>query len=227
IGSGNGISALAFALHGIHVDAIEPDLSETIGTGAIKKLKEHYQLYNLNVHQAFAEELNFPDNNFDIVYTRQCMHHAHDLQQFLKECSRVLKKGGILITVRDHVVHNETDKKWFLENHPLQRFYGGENAFSFNEYKSAMTMAGLKIEQVLKHFDNVINYFPLSRYEKEQSEEKTRKLAQSIIKKKLGPLNNIGILRNIAARYVERKLGKVYDENQVPGRMYTFLASKN
>src|SRR5690349_2199329 len=75
IGSGNGISAVAFALEGYDVVTIEPDVSDTVGVGAIIKLKEYYKLYNLQVYEAYAEELQLPNENFDIVYSRQCMHH--------------------------------------------------------------------------------------------------------------------------------------------------------
>lgn len=226
IGSGNGISAVSFALNGINVDAVEPDLSETIGTGAIKELKQHYKLNNLNVYEGFAEELAFQDNVFDVVYARQCMHHAHDLKKFLSECARVLKKGGILLTVRDHVVFNKADKKWFLENHPLQKFYGGENAFSAREYKAAMIDAGLEIKEELKYYDSVINYFPLSSMDKENAEKKSMEFASEVVKRKLGALAEINLFRSIVLKYVERKLGKVNDENKIPGRMYTFLAIK-
>ena len=90
IGSGNGISAIAFALEGYNVTCIEPDPSETIGAGAIKKLKQIYNLDNLFVFQKFAEEINFPDASFDLVYARQCMHHALELNKFVSEASRVL-----------------------------------------------------------------------------------------------------------------------------------------
>ncbi len=226
IGSGNGISAVAFALKDINVDSIEPDPSDTIGAGAIRKLKEHYNLTNLNIHQAYAEEIKFEDNFFDIVYARQCMHHAYNLELFLKECARVLKDGGVLITVRDHVVYNEIDKEWFLENHPLQKFYGGENAFSEEEYKSAIINSGLKVKKVLKHFDSVINYFPLSKKEKEAKENTNKVFVESIIKNKLGVLSKLKIVNKMATVYVKNKLGEVFDERKVPGRMYTFIAVK-
>ncbi len=226
IGSGNGISAVAFALKDINVDSIEPDPSDTIGAGAIRKLKEHYNLTNLNIHQAYAEEIKFEDNFFDIVYARQCMHHAYNLELFLKECARVLKDGGVLITVRDHVVYNEIDKEWFLENHPLQKFYGGENAFSEEEYKSAIINSGLKVKKVLKHFDSVINYFPLSKKEKEAKENTNKVFVESIIKNKLGVLSKLKIVNKLATVYVKNKLGEVFDERKVPGRMYTFIAVK-
>jgi ubiquinone/menaquinone biosynthesis C-methylase UbiE len=226
IGSGNGISAVAFAIDGLQVESVEPDPSATIGAGAINKLKQHYHLANLTVHQGFAEDLKFAAGSFDIVYTRQCMHHAHDLSLFLKECARVLKKGGLLITVRDHVIFDEQDKKWFLENHPLQKFYGGENAFTELEYKNAMEQAGLKIQQRLKHFESVINYFPLSESEKIGNETKNELFIDTLIRKKLGPLSAVPLLKKMAQHYVKGKLKSVYDERKVPGRMYTFLALK-
>jgi ubiquinone/menaquinone biosynthesis C-methylase UbiE len=226
IGSGNGISAAAFALDGIWVDAVEPDPSQTIGAGAIRKLKEQYNLPGLSIYEGFAEDLGFPDNVYDIVYTRQCMHHAHDLPQFLKESARVLKPGGLLITIRDHVIYNETDKKWFLENHPLQKFYGGENAFTFEEYSSAIVAAGFEIKQVLKHFDTPINYFPLKRAEKELHEKQNENYINSAVKKKLGYFAQIPFLNKLAKSYVKKRTGDIYREERVPGRMYSFIAIK-
>lgn len=226
IGSGNGITSVAFAIEGLHVDSVEPDPSLTIGAGAIEKLKEQYHLSNLSVHKAYAEDLKFSDNSFDIVYTRQCMHHAHNLSRFLKECYRVLKKGGGLITIRDHVITDEEDKKWFLQNHPLQKFYGGENAFTADEYKSAMRNAGFSIKKELNHFDSIINYFPLERQEKEKQEKEFESLVDSIIQKKLRSLARIGILNNIASSYIKRRLVHPHDEGKVPGRMHSFLAVK-
>lgn len=113
IGCGNGISSLAFALAGFEVTAVEPDASITVGAGAIRLLKDEYQLPNLNIHVAFAEDIAFASESFDIVYVRQAMHHANNLDKFIAECARVLKKDGMLLTVRDHVVFDEADKHWF------------------------------------------------------------------------------------------------------------------
>lgn len=226
IGSGNGISAIAFALEGVHVDAVEPDPSITIGAGAIKKLKETYQLPKLNVHEGFAEDLKFPAAHFDIVYVRQCMHHAYDLQQFLNECFRVLKKGGVLVTIRDHVIFDEKDKEWFLKNHPLQQYYGGENAFTATEYTSAMKNAGFNVEKELKHFDSVINYYPLSKLEKSEKGKEFSAFVNSIVNKKLGVFTRNALLKKMAVAYVEKKLKHPFDESTIPGRMYSYVALK-
>jgi ubiquinone/menaquinone biosynthesis C-methylase UbiE len=152
IGSGNGISAVSFALEGYDVVTVEPDPSNTIGAGAIRQLKAHYNLSNLEVYESFAEDIKFPGETFDIVYSRQCMHHAYDLARFVSEAFRVLKKSGIFITVRDHVVYDQKDKDLFLEAHPLHKFYGGENAFTLNEYEGALKKAGFTIEKRLGHY---------------------------------------------------------------------------
>jgi len=143
IGAGNGISTISFALDGYKVTASEPDPSETIGAGAIRKLIEIYQLSNVEVIEEFGEALPFGDNTFDVVYGRQVMHHAYDLTQFAVDLYRVLKKEGVLITIRDHVVENASEKEAFLKRHPLQKYYGGENAFSVAEGTIASKLGGL------------------------------------------------------------------------------------
>lgn len=43
---------------------------------------------------ADAENLPFPDNSFDVVYSYGVMHHSPDTQQCVREAWRVLKPGG-------------------------------------------------------------------------------------------------------------------------------------
>jgi len=164
LGSGNGISAISFALQGHEVTAIEPDPSDTVGRGAIKKLCDHFHVL-VNVVEGFGENTGMDNVSFDLVYTRQVLHHAADLNAFIKECYRVLKHNGILFTVRDHVIYNEKDKNWFLNTHPFHRYYGGENAFTLNEYTKGFALAGFQIDKMFKFYDSVINYSPMSQQE--------------------------------------------------------------
>jgi len=226
IGSGNGISAISLALSGYQVDTVEPDPSNTIGAGAIRKLKEHFKLDNINIYEAFAEEIKFPDCSFDIVFARQCMHHAYDLNKFVAEAARVLKPGGLYITVRDHVIYNEDDKKWFLECHPLQKFYGGENAFTHIEYTNAMKSAGLEMKLTLKHFDSVINFFPLTSHEKKIKENEFELLVQSIGNRKISLLYKLPFIKKRIDAAIKAKLKVPFKEENVPGRMYSYLALK-
>lgn len=223
IGCGNGISAISFALDGYDVVALEPDPSLTVGAGAIRTLKEHYQLSNITVVESYAETLPAENETFDIVYARQAMHHAHNLQQFLNEGSRVLKKNGLLLTVRDHVVFNAKDKALFLEYHPLQKFYGGENAFTPKEYKTAFANAGLNIKQELKYFDSIINYFPSSIEKIKANGEQQRR--NSLVNK-LGGVAKNGIVQWLYNTYLNIKVGRVLSEKNIPGRMYTYISTK-
>jgi len=228
IGAGNGVSSIAFALSGYEVTALEPEESETVGTGAIKKLEKHYQLSNVHIVKAFAEDMPFPDETFDIVYARQSMHHAHNLERFVAEAARVLKKGGVFFTARDHVVFDEKDKSWFLEMHPLHKFYGGENAFKAEEYKSAMQKAGLNILREFKYFDSVINYYPMtndyiSNYVNHEIQRREKHL-----QRRIGLLGRLSFVKKLYHLYLDKKTGKILplDERNIPGRMYSYLCIK-
>lgn len=225
VGCGNGFTSIALALTGFDVTSLEPDPSDTVGIGAIKKLRSHYHLNNLAIVQGSAELATLDSNYFDVIYCRQAMHHAAELNAFVKNLSRFLVKGGIFFTVRDHVVFNERDKKRFLKNHPLQKFYGGENAFSPKEYQYAFQHAGLEIMTEYKYFESVLNYYPLTK-------EEVSKLGvaeQVTIKKKLE--QKLGWLgKSTMAYWMYKKIIfdplKMLDENNVAGRMYSYLARK-
>lgn len=223
IGCGNGISAINFAINKYNVTAIEPDASDTVGAGAIKYLKNLFNLNNVEICKAFAEDINFKSNSFDVVYIRQAMHHANNLQQFVGECIRVLKPNGLLLTVRDHVVYNEDDKKWFLENHPLQKYYGGENAYSSNEYMKAIRIGGAKVVKELKYYESVLNYFPntiddIVSLKKVNDYKKKKEL-----KNKFGNLASNWFVWNFYCLF--SKYNNL-DESVVPGRMYSYISIK-
>lgn len=217
VGCGNGISSIAFALAGYNVTAVEPDPSETIGAGAIRALKEHYKLTNIEIYEAYAEDINFNEGTFDIAFARQCMHHAYDLKIFVLEMAKVLKTKGMFFTVRDHVVFNMDDKEWFLECHPLQKFYGGENAFTPSEYKDAITESGLLLKEELKYYDTVINYFP-------ESQENIEFLKRFILYS-----SKYGCLISLIPYFKNRriKFGLEQNEKKIPGRMYSYIAIKS
>jgi ubiquinone/menaquinone biosynthesis C-methylase UbiE len=54
--------------------------------------------------EALAENMPFPDNNFDLVHTSVAMHEmtTSQLQQIFKEVYRVLKPGGVFALVDFH-----------------------------------------------------------------------------------------------------------------------------
>ncbi len=226
VGSGNGISAVAFAIAGHQVSVIEPDPSNTVGVGAIQFLKEHYKLDNLQIHQTTAEDATLPKSSFDLVYVRQALHHAYDLNQFVLQTSSFLKTNAYFLSVRDHYIYDETDKKIFLEAHPLHKFYGGENAFTLKEYRSAIEKANLKIISFMDHYDSVINYAPAKTEDIKKLDE-TRKISiRQNLTKKVPFITSNNTLYNVFFFVYKFKLADSYDASQIPGRNCSFLAQK-
>lgn len=223
VGCGNGISTISFAEIGYQVTAVEPDPSDTIGAGAIQILKNSLHLDNIEVFQDFAENIKFTDNTFDVVYVRQAMHHANHLNNFIGECLRVLKPKGLLLTVRDHVIFNEDDKEWFLKNHPLHQFYGGENAFTPIEYRKAFENGGAKVVKELKYYNSVINYFPSTGIELKSLERERSIKQKNKLKSKLGSIANIPVIWSL---YKKVSGFKALDERRVSGRMYSYIVLK-
>jgi 2-polyprenyl-3-methyl-5-hydroxy-6-metoxy-1,4-benzoquinol methylase len=226
IGSGNGISAISFALDGYKVTASEPDPSNTVGAGAVRLLKESYKISDLEVYEEFAENIQFPNGLFDIVYVRQAMHHAYNLPQFIKNLSGLIKPGGILFTVRDHVIYDAADKNWFLENHPLHKFYGGENAFTEAEYRGAIEDAGLTILARFKHYDSVVNYFPLTKGEFQEAKLRREEEIMGGLIGKIGFFGRWPFVQKLYKRRLGQDAFNPFDETKVPGRMYSFIAVK-
>ena len=212
IGSGNGISAVSFAKVGYEVTALEPDPSDTIGAGAISYLKETLGLKNLSVIQATAEDFS-SQTKFDIIFARQALHHASDLDAFVSNCCKHLKPGGLFVTVRDHVISKEEDLPAFLDSHPLQQFYGGEYAYTLSRYKSAFQSSGLVIMEELSPMSTVINFHP-------RTEEDISNLVIGALRSKgLGFLAGIPRIHNWTRSYLDEK-------DQTPGRLYSFIATK-
>ena len=58
--------------------------------------------------EAFAEEMPFPDNHFDLVHTSAALHEMEpsQLRQILKEVYRVVKPGGVFTLVDFHTPTN-------------------------------------------------------------------------------------------------------------------------
>ena len=225
IGAGNGISSINFGLSGYTVTVVEPDPSDSVGANAIRMLKSEYQLNNLLVYEKYAEEVGFEDNSFDIVYTRQAMHHAYELKKFVAECARVLKPGGLLLTIRDHVIYDEEDKEWFLDTHPLHKFYGGENAFTAEEYKNAMYKADLEVVREIRFYDSAINYFPMSKEEVESNKKSNETSLRESLSRKIGTLSKIPFIFQLY-KAKNNSYNFWANEKNIPGRMYSYICRK-
>ena len=206
VGAGRGISAYALARDGWKVAALEPDPGAIVGAGAIRALARDSSLA-IEVTQTWGEELPFASNTFDLVHCRQVLHHARDLRQLCQQLGRVLKPGGRFVATREHVISRHDDLPVFLANHPLHRFYGGENAHLLVEYTDAIKAGGMRVDHVLNPMQSDINLFPATLASVKETWAKKLRLPSG----RWIP----GVALTLAG---ERSI--------VPGRLYSFIATK-
>ncbi len=222
LGAGRGISSYALACMGWKVTAMEPDPSLLVGSGAIRALADQAEL-PITVVEEYGEKLPFADQTFDLVYGRQVLHHARDLTALCQEAARVLKPHGRFVAVREHVIRQRADLQSFLDSHPLQKFYGGENAFLLSDYTSAITQAGLRLRTTFGHFDSAINYFPMT-------DQEWQELCRRSVHPRLGRriVNLVGYDDHLLGQWVlgllARRLSRA---NKTPGQLYSFVAEKD
>jgi ubiquinone/menaquinone biosynthesis C-methylase UbiE len=159
LGGGHGIAAYALARSGWSVIAAEPSLSGVTGAGAIATLTRHAHV-DVSVVRAIGEALPFPNESFDVVYSRQVLHHVSDCAWLCAEVGRILRPEGVYLACAEHVITNERQRQRFLRQHPMNRFTCDENALRIGEYRQAFLAGGFESIQTLRSFDSAINYAP-------------------------------------------------------------------
>lgn len=98
IGCGLGTDGAQFAKAGADYTGV--DLTEA----AIELAQKRFELYQLPgvFRTADAENLDFPDNTFDMVYSHGVLHHTPDTARAIKQVHRVLKPGGRAVVMLYH-----------------------------------------------------------------------------------------------------------------------------
>jgi len=216
LGAGRGIASYALAKNGWNVLAVEPDPSMLVGAGAIQELADKHKL-PIKILKEFGEQINCDSDAFDLVFARQVLHHAKNLNQLCAEVYRALKPGGVFVAVRDHVISSKEDLPAFFDVHPLHHLYGGENAYTKQEYLTAMQHAGFKVLRVIRSFDSVINYAPYSM--------STLKLETKSRLSRIPVLGRLSIFLDspIIFKFLLRILSVI---DRRPGRLYSFVCIK-
>lgn len=218
VGAGRGIASYALARDGFSVTALEPNPSPVVGAEAIRSLARESGL-DISVTQEFSERLPFQDDQFDLVFARAVLHHTSDLRAACREFFRVLKPGGRLLAVREHVISCPEDLDTFLNGHFLHHLYGGENAFLLGDYEAALREAGFRIDRVIAPLESALNFAPHTL--KTLQEEIAAKVTQNL--PVLRDLVRFGLVLpgvwSIAAPLLKRI-------DHRPGRLYSFVATR-
>jgi glycosyltransferase involved in cell wall biosynthesis/ubiquinone/menaquinone biosynthesis C-methylase UbiE len=90
IGGGMGTDLAQFARHGARVTDLD------LSAGHLALAQENFRLRGLSgrfIHHD-AEELPFPDESFDLVYSNGVIHHTPNTHRVVREMYRVLRPGG-------------------------------------------------------------------------------------------------------------------------------------
>ena len=215
LGAGTGIASVAFAGAGAgRVIALEPDPSDEVGRGALMRLEPSPIV---EVVGAVGEGIPLPGDIADVVYCRQVLHHATDLESMVAEMARILKPGGVFMACREHVVDDDAQKEAFLAGHPVNRLAGGENAFRLDEYRAAIDHAGLRLIETLGPWDSVINAFPTVR-----SQEALDRYARRVLRRRYGTVGRVAARIPPVTWLMWRRIRR-----PTPGRLFTFIATKD
>jgi ubiquinone/menaquinone biosynthesis C-methylase UbiE len=122
IGTAMGNAAFALAKHvkNVHGIDINPEYLAKAQKNAAEK-----GIDNIEFGVGIAEDLEFPDDFFDIVICRLAIHHFSEPVKALSEINRVLKPGG-KFEISEVVYSDFVRSQWSIINHlkePYDRLY--------------------------------------------------------------------------------------------------------
>jgi ubiquinone/menaquinone biosynthesis C-methylase UbiE len=142
IATGGGHTALKFAPRVRKV--IATDLTPKMLVAAEKFIRDQ-GVTSVVFEPADAEALPFGDDTFELVTCRIAPHHFPDCARFIREGSRVLKPGGLLL-VQDHLLPKDQAAAQYIDAFERLRDPSHNRAFSESEWLAMFVQAGLRVE---------------------------------------------------------------------------------
>ena len=107
--------------------------------------------YNFQYKIVNAENIQYPDNSFDIILANNMLYHIQDRDTVINNIKRILKDSGVFIA-------STMGKNDLFELHNHLYTFLENNDNKFKEYTFSLDNG---MEQLTKHFKNVI----LERYD--------------------------------------------------------------
>jgi SAM-dependent methyltransferase len=217
-GAGRGIASYALARSGYTVIALERDSSELVGADAVRALARSSNL-PIEVCEGDSERLSFGDGSFDLVFGRAVLHHVRDLDGICREFYRVLRPGGSLIAIREHVISDEADLEAFRALHPLHKYYGGESAYTLARYTTSLAAAGFELQEVIRPLRSPINLFPNTMADVQAEAARRLSGGSARLARVLAAALRRPLVWSLALPVIELA-------DRRPGRLYSFIARR-
>jgi len=143
VGCGPGHLSFALAPHFRHVVAtdLSPSMLVTARAAAVQRA-----LPQIQVQQAAAQTLPFPDAHFDLVASRYSAHHWHDVAAALQEMRRVVRPGGMLLMI-DLLGDESPLVDTHLQAIELLRDPSHVRNYSPSQWRRLLQIAGFQLQQ--------------------------------------------------------------------------------
>jgi len=154
----------------------------------ISKISSNFQ--NLQTKQAFAEKIPFDDNSLDCIFSFNAIHHFK-INEFAKECNRVLKNNGLLFIYTRLKEQNESNiwGKFFpdfskkenrlFDNHSLTECISSQTSLNLKSTESFQHNRSSDIRTLVSKAENK-HYSTFSLYTVSEFEKSLAKFIQNI-----------------------------------------------
>ncbi len=128
-----------------------------ISKKAIEYARQRYKVDNLRFEVMDATKLNFDDDTFDVFTSFQTIEHIKNVDKFLTEIKRVLKKTGTaLISTPNKITYSPNTSEPENPFH-IKEYYLDEFKYLLNNYFDCVNILGVsqsqKIEKLEKSFE--------------------------------------------------------------------------
>lgn len=98
IGCGLGYGTSVMARYAREITGVDYD------EGTVESnIKKYVSQSNMKFVRGSVPPLDFPDGSFDVVTAFQFIEHIHRRPEMIKECLRVLRKGGVLLITTPNI----------------------------------------------------------------------------------------------------------------------------
>jgi len=163
----------------------------------ISKISSNFQ--NLQTKQAFAEKIPFDDNSLDCIFSFNAIHHFK-INEFAKECNRVLKNNGLLFIYTRLKEQNESNiwGKFFpdfskkenrlFDNHSLTERISSQTSLNLKSTESFQHNRSSNIQTLVSKAENK-HYSTFSLYTVSEFEKSLGKFRQNIYQNFSNPEN--------------------------------------